>query len=446
MTAAAKEEMPAVPFAPPTVRDGEGIVFLAAGVDVAGGWATLTGEYNSVGALLSAGLDQELIRGAMIPNRTSNRAITFMLMVLAAGLVLEAQGIAQYTLPPPPPTPPSTCYGCSSGGGGSSGPTEYQQRARALNESIDRANELRHQAWQAQRDKDYQEALRLYLEAQEEYNGKYVGSEIAEAQGDIALASGDKPTALAFYEESERICRSCWRRGVRKNWISNLKKELADELEAEKQSQDNKNAASKIKGIVDSLPSASAPAATTTSLGFDDFGGTATGTTTNGAFGSNVATPKLVGGAAGPSKVGSNTNAGDQLISAGATAKHSDDLTINYDKGTALSAGSLVFPKNGSVDLSTFSESARKDPQVLSTVKELDALQIKRSQLERERDELTKRRNEAPDKAAMKKISDQVEQKAREYQDNLAVISEKTQDLEKRHREIDAQVAPPNAK
>jgi hypothetical protein len=43
MTAAAKEEMPAVPFAPPTVRDGEGIVFLAAGVDVAGGWATLTG-------------------------------------------------------------------------------------------------------------------------------------------------------------------------------------------------------------------------------------------------------------------------------------------------------------------------------------------------------------------------------------------------------------------
>ena len=329
----------------------------------------------------------------MTPNRTSNRTITFTLMVLAAGLVLEAQGIAQYTLPPPPPTPPSSCYGCSTGGGGTntrSGPTEYQQRVRALNERIDRANELRNQAGQAQRNGNYQEALRLYLEAQERYNGKYLGAEIAEARGDISLTSGDKRTAIAFYEESEKLCRSCWG-GDRKKWLSGLRKELADDLEFEKQSQDNKNAASTIKGIVDSVPTASAPAVTTSHLGFDDFGGSATGTTTNGAFGTNVATPTLVGGAAGPSKVGTDTKAGDQLLSVGAAVKRGDDLTNNYDIGTAVSAGSLVFPKYGSVDLSTFSERARKDPQVVSMAKELDALQIKRGQLERERDELAKK-------------------------------------------------------
>ena len=46
----------------------------------------------------------------------------------------------------------------------------------------------------------------------------------------------------------------------------------------------------------------------------------------------------------------------------------------------------------------------------------------------------------------MEKLSGQLEQKSREYQDNLEIVTEKTQDLEKRHREIDAQVEPPKAK
>jgi len=227
--------------------------------------------------------------------------------------------------------------------------------------------------------------------------------------------------------------------GVQENLALALKA-----LSLEQQNEDNKNASSKIQGIVDNFSKSDAQLSTPSKLTFDDFGGSAPANTTKSAFGSNVANPKLEASPTQPAKVGSNTKSGDQLMSAANTAKHDGDLTANYDAGTATSAGSLVFQKS-SIDLSTYSERARKDPQVIAALMELDSLQAKRSQLERERDELVKQRNAAVDKAAMDKATAELDRKEKEYQDNVAVISQKSKDLEKRHREIDAEVEAPKA-
>jgi hypothetical protein len=66
--------------------------------------------------------------------------------------------------------------------------------------------------------------------------------------------------------------------------------------------------------------------------------------------------------------------------------------------------------------------------------------------LERERDELVKQRNVAVDKVAMDKATAELDRKETEYQDSVALISQKSRDLEKRHREIDTEVEAPKAK
>ncbi|HST79434.1 MAG TPA: hypothetical protein VLN58_13190, partial [Verrucomicrobiae bacterium] len=75
-----------------------------------------------------------------------------------------------------------------------------------------------------------------------------------------------------------------------------------------------------------------------------------------------------------------------------------------------------------------------------------DSLQARRSQLERERDELVKQRNVAASGAVMEQVTAQLDKKEKEYQGNVALISQKTQDVEKRHREIDTEVEAPKAK
>jgi hypothetical protein len=235
-----------------------------------------------------------------------------------------------------------------------------------------------------------------------------------------------------------------------------------------KEQQDNKTAANHMQQIVKSLTFT--PASTTSGLDFNGFNankpfgdsGNAGGLDFNsfnaanpqpnsgqkvvtGTFGTKVAKPDL-GPAHSPSTVGTDTKAGDQLLSAAAAGKKGKDLTQNFDAGTAKKAGSLVYARSHSIDMSTFSERARNDPLIISTVKELDALQAKRSQLETERNELIKQRNAATDPAAMKKLSEQVNHKDKDYQANLADISKKTQLVEKRHREIDTKVDSSNAK
>jgi len=277
----------------------------------------------------------------------------------------------------------------------------------------------------------YQQALavlphdRYLLNAVAEIHGM-----IAAKQGEAAWNRKDIAAALAFYQQAYAYYPdNTWR----------------DNIAIARKALDDKDATTKIQGIVDSFPKPAAQTSKAGDLSFDDFGGSAPADTKKGLFGTNVSNPKLELGATGPAKVGTDTKAGDQLLSAAKTAEHAGDLTANYDKGTAVASGSIVFPKGG-VDLSTYSERAKKDPQVISMLKELDSLQARRSELEHERDELVKQRNAAVDKAAMDKATAALDKKETEYQNNVALISQKSKDLEKRHREIDTEVEAPKAK
>jgi tetratricopeptide (TPR) repeat protein len=284
---------------------------------------------------------------------------------------------------------------------------------------------------------DYATALDFYQQALAFLpRNRYLLNAVASTHGMMAAQEGeaawnrkDIATALAFYKQAFAYYPdNTWR----------------DNIAIAQKALDDKNATTKIQGIVDSFPKPDAQTSKAGNLSFDDFGA-APGGTKKGLFGTNVSDPKIVPAAAGPAKVGTNTNADDQLLSAAKTAEHGGDLTPNYDKGTATAAGSLVFPKAG-VDLSRYSERAKKDPQLISMLRELDSLQAKRSQLERERDELVKQRNVAAGGALMEQVTAQLNKKEKEYQDNVALISQKTQDVEKRHREIDTEVEAPKAK
>jgi tetratricopeptide (TPR) repeat protein len=285
---------------------------------------------------------------------------------------------------------------------------------------------------------DYATALEYYQQALAFLpHNRYLLNAIASTNGIMAAKQGeaawnrkDIAAALAFYKQAFAYYPD-------KVW--------QDDIAIAQKALDDKDATTKIKGIVDSFPKPDAQTSKASSLSFDDFGSSASGATKKGSFGTNVSDPKFAGRPTGPATVGTDTKAGDQLLSAAKTAEHGGDLTPNYDKGTASAAGSLVFPKPG-VDLSKYSERAKKDPQVISMLQELDSLQARRGELERERDELVKERNASVNKAAMRKATAKLDKLEAEYQLNVAVISYKTQEVEKRHREIDTEVEAPKAK
>lgn len=285
---------------------------------------------------------------------------------------------------------------------------------------------------------DYASALVYYQQALAFLpHDRYLLDSVAEIHGMIAAKQGeaawnrkDIAAALAFYQQAYAYYPdNTWRDN-----IANARKAL-----------DNKDATAKIQGIVDSFPKLAAQTSTASDLSFDDFGGSTGADTKKGLLGTKDSNPTLEGRATGPATVGTDTKAGDQLLSAAKTAEHAGDLTANYDRGTAVASGSLVFPKGG-VDLSTYSERAKKDPQVISMLKELDSLQARRSALEHERDALVKQRNDAANKVEMDKATAELDKKETEYQNNVTLISQKSKDLEKRHREIDTEVEAPKAK
>lgn len=163
------------------------------------------------------------------------------------------------------------------------------------------------------------------------------------------------------------------------------------------------------------------------------------------AFGTTVARPQLPPKAPSTAS-GTNTKAGDQLLSmAAAAASPGKDLTPNYDAGTGTSHGSLQYARSPSMDLSTFSEAARKDPRIVAGIKDVEALLLKRQQLKRDRDELIAQRNAASNDAGMKVLDDLVLNKDKEVQATVILIVNKEQAVEKLHREIDVRVAKGSA-
>jgi hypothetical protein len=166
-----------------------------------------------------------------------------------------------------------------------------------------------------------------------------------------------------------------------------------------------------------------------------------------GSMGYRVAKPNLT--PATPGVPGTDTKAGDQLLSAAATAKVNGDLTVNYDQGGAKGAGSLPVPTD-SVDPATFPSAVRNDPRMITELKNLDDLKTKGAALDAQLQQLVAERNQAKDPQKSADLSRQVDQKNNEKQANFAAIVQGEDTVKKVHRSIlfkeDSAPGPPPAK
>lgn len=110
---------------------------------------------------------------------------------------------------PCPPTPPA----CPVSGCG--GNTQHRPAGPVTHDAyyyrIQAYNDLTAQAWNANHNGNYSLALQLYLQAQQKDDTKYVRSEIQRTRGHLAFASRDWRSALACYEASQKLCKSCWK-------------------------------------------------------------------------------------------------------------------------------------------------------------------------------------------------------------------------------------------
>jgi hypothetical protein len=164
--------------------------------------------------------------------------------------------------------------------------------------------------------------------------------------------------------------------------------------------------------------------------------------TTRDVFGTRKSNAKFPIAEAG--QTGSNRKAGDQLKAAALEAKKGDkgDFRKNFDEGGAQSDGSLAAAHTlGAgplpIDLSHFSERAKKDPQIVASLNNLSKLESKRMQVDKELNQLTAQRNAAKDPGTMKELTKKLDQENKVKQANLVAITNTTQEIEKRHREID---------
>lgn len=158
--------------------------------------------------------------------RGDMRIVCSLSAAVLLGLVfcwkLDAQCVfSNLPCPPTPPACPAT--GCGSNtphrpaGGGTVIHDAYYERITAY-------NNLTTQAWNANHNGNYALALQLYLQAQQKDNTKYVRSEIERTRGHLAFAAGDWHGALAHYEASEKLCKSCWKND---DYISRLRDYVA---------------------------------------------------------------------------------------------------------------------------------------------------------------------------------------------------------------------------
>ena len=169
--------------------------------------------------------------------------------------------------------------------------------------------------------------------------------------------------------------------------------------------------------------------------------------TANGSAGYRVAKPKMTARSA--PVPGSNTKAGDQLLGAAATAGADGDLSANYDVGGAKSAGSLTEPATFSIDPTTFSAKVQHDKRMVDALKQLDALNTRRTQLTTELDRLTIARNAERDPQKSQELTKRLNQKNDDFQANLVSITKAEETVKKTKRTIETEVEkapnPPGA-
>ncbi len=131
-------------------------------------------------------------------------ATVLLWMVFCCGL--KAQCV--FSDLPCPPTPPA----CPVSGCGST--TQHHPAGPVTHDAyyyrIEAYNNLTTQAWNANKNGDAALALQLYLQAQQKDDTKYVRSEIQRMRGNLAINAKDWRGALAHFEASEKLCKSCW--------------------------------------------------------------------------------------------------------------------------------------------------------------------------------------------------------------------------------------------
>lgn len=173
-------------------------------------------------------------------------------------------------------------------------------------------------------------------------------------------------------------------------------------------------------------------------LGLDDF------VVEGGPFGTPVVRAPVTSALPSRNVPGTETRAGNQLLSGNALAGAGQDLTTLYDIGGAPGAGSLpAITTSGRPEmgvLAAYSEKVRKDPGMIGLARELTVMQAKRSTLEQERNQLVRLRNLTVDKAKTQELSVLVQEKEAAYQASLQEVFVQTEKLEERHREIDSTI------
>ena len=156
-------------------------------------------------------------------------------MVFCSGLKAQCVFSDLPCPPTPPACPVSGCGGNTQhrpAGGGTVVHDAYYERITAY-------NNLTTQAWNANHSGNYALALQLYQQAQQKDDTKYVRSEIQRTRGHLAFTARDWRGALAYYEASEKLCKSCWRND---GYISRLR-DYVSKLDAAVATQHNQQVA-----------------------------------------------------------------------------------------------------------------------------------------------------------------------------------------------------------
>jgi Tfp pilus assembly protein PilF len=330
---------------------------------------------------------------------------------------------------------------------------EYTPARQWLNRELvmDKVNALNQQGKDAYYAGDYAGAESLYRQALKlDPNEPLLTSNLAETQGARLNQQGNRAYETGDYAGAESLYRQALKLDPNAPVIAKNLAKLLNMLEQRRQEPAN---ASAIQQSIQNQAETLTPTPTADGLDFSDGKPDAplkdavsdapsdhdTHDTIAGPMGTRIANPHFVERVSVPVP-GSDTNASDQLrATAHTAAKDPADLTKNYDEGGNKAAGHFIRPTDPSIDPGTFSAVEKSDKRMISALQGLDDLQAKRSQLDKEVQQLTVDRNNEKDPRKSAALTQKVDKKNNEYQANLLAITEGEQTVKKVKRTIDTE-------
>jgi outer membrane murein-binding lipoprotein Lpp len=135
------------------------------------------------------------------------------------------------------------------------------------------------------------------------------------------------------------------------------------------------------------------------------------------------------------------------------TASGGGDGRINFDEGgdkkkgkldnvdtPTADAGEKAYVQSRSIDMSGYSENARKDPTIIQMSKNYDALEAKQYQLESKHDELKQKLAATTDNTEKQKLIGQLTQNTTDSQANQFEAYKQKDKIEKQRKRLDGNV------